>query len=367
MSTAGLSTRKTEPRPAGWKAAWLHFWFAPSDPIGLHVLRVLTAGLILAWLLPLAGHVDEFLGLGGWIDAQAYQELSPQPDDPGMVDPRGWSLVFLFGEQAMLLHACYWGVIGAAALFLLGFFVRPLSVVMWLAAASFSANPVIEIDTDVYLRIATFYLMVGYVFLGWQVPRVGWLRRLLTPWDYSLLQRPSPESAGSPAATVAVRLWQIHFALLIVVSGLHKLQLPEWWTGLALWYVLNPPGRVTVESLAAWGGPRFTLNISFISLAVYAVLAWQILFPAFAWRRGWGRWLLLGGAGVGGFGLMLLYPIPLLGPAFFVACLGFVVHDQGPRWRELLVGLWSLLGRSPQTMKAIGGSPTPAVTSAGRR
>jgi len=352
---------------AGWRYAWVRFWFTPSDPFGFHLLRVLTAALMLAWLVPLAGHVDDFLGLGGWVDVRAYQELSPTPSDPGMIDPRGWSLLFLLGENPTLLHACYWGVVAAAGLYLLGLFVRPLSIVLWVAAASFSANPIIEIDTDVYLRIATFYLMIGYVLMGQSGARLPWWRRLLAPTDYFLLRRPDVEVPGSTAATVALRLWQIHFALLIVVSGLHKLQLPEWWTGVALWYVFNPAATATPESLAAWGGPRFNIHMSLLSLAAYAMLGWQIMFPAFAWRAGWGRWLLLGGAAVGALGLMMLFPIPLLGPAFFVACLGFVAHEDAGTWRLMLDRLWPVGRQTQGNLPPSAAGLAPAAASAGRR
>ncbi|HMP02891.1 MAG TPA: hypothetical protein PKD86_09195 [Gemmatales bacterium] len=367
MSAPRAGSHPLAPPALGWWHAWTRFWFTPSDPFGLHVLRVATAALVLAWLLPFAGHVDATFGLDGWVDARAYQELRPTPTDMGLVDPRGWSLLFVVGTSSAALHACYWATIGLTVLFLFGLCVRPLAVVLWLATSSFSANPIIEADTDVYLRIFTFYLMIGYLLLDQGRARAGWLHRLIAPWEYSLLRRPTGEPVpGSAGATMAVRLWQLHIALLIVVSGLHKLQMPEWWTGIALWYLFHRPDVATPESLLAWGGNRFTVNLSLLSLGAYVMLAWQILFPAFAWRRGWGRWLLLGGAASGALGLMLLFPTPLLGPTFFVAMLGFLAHEDAAEMRERLGRLFARRSATVTKGGSAGGSlASPAV--AGKR
>ncbi|HMP18173.1 MAG TPA: hypothetical protein PKD72_14205, partial [Gemmatales bacterium] len=73
--------------------------------------------------------------------------------------------------------------------------------------------------------------------------------------------------------------------------------------------------------------------LNFISLAAYAVLVWQIFFPTFAWRTGWPRWILLGGAFAGLIGLMVIYPIPLLGPVFFLFCLIYLTDEE---WKYVL-------------------------------
>jgi hypothetical protein len=65
-----------------------------------------------------------------------------------------------------------------------------------------------------------------------------------------------------------------------------------------------------------------------ISFAAYCVLAWQIFFPTFAWRAGYARGVLLGGAVAGMIGLMIIYPIPLLGPVFFLLCLVYLTDDE---------------------------------------
>jgi hypothetical protein len=119
-----------------------------------------------------------------------------------------------------------------------------------------------------------------------------------------------------------MRLLQAHFAVVMVTSGLHKLQFGDWWSGLALWYPLHPPFETTLAQAQA-NAANAELYMVLLNIAAYAVLAWQIGFPAFAWRPRW-RPVLLAGAALGWLGTAFIYRLPLFGPAFFIACLAFV-------------------------------------------
>src|SRR5206468_11106936 len=79
------------------RRSWVHFWFTPVDPIGLHAVRLLAGLLFLAWLLPLAGHLDSLFGLQGWFDQQAYVDTARLPDGPPK--PLGWSILYLSGTS----------------------------------------------------------------------------------------------------------------------------------------------------------------------------------------------------------------------------------------------------------------------------
>jgi hypothetical protein len=147
---------------------------------------------------------------------------------------------------------------------------------------------------------------------------------------------------------LALRLLQVHTAVVLVTSGLHKLQFADWWNGLALWYRLHPPFQTTAETLRltpADAAVTFTL----LSVAAYLVLAWQIGFPFFAWRPRW-RLVLLGGAVLGWLGTAFLYRIPGFGPALMVLCLAYLTAAE---WRRVagfvaaLPGLRGLAVRLP--------------------
>ncbi|HVK18721.1 MAG TPA: hypothetical protein VM533_17450 [Fimbriiglobus sp.] len=310
-------------------AAWVRFWFTPADPVALHAVRVAAGMLFLAWLLPLAGHRDALFGLNGWFDRQAFADASALPDGPPK--PLGWSALYLGDGGPGVVAAVYFGTLAVLVLFTLGVWVRLSAVLTWVAVASFTAHPAAETDADVLLPILAFYLMVGYVLTGQRTAGLSWTARLLggrSVQPLGPLDRPADPSTG---AAVALRLLQVHLALVIVTTGLHKLQFGDWWAGVALWYPLHPPLETSLPQVRAHAG-NAERYLMFLNIAGYAALAWQIGFPLFAWRHG-GRWLLLGGAAVGWVGVAFVYGLPLYGPAVLVGCLAFVRPEA---WRWLI-------------------------------
>ncbi|MCP4786593.1 MAG: hypothetical protein GY903_07195 [Fuerstiella sp.] len=318
--------------------SWGDFWFCATDPVGLHAIRVLAGILFLAWLLPFAGQLDGLFGLHGWFDQQAYREAGRLPE--GLRPQFGWSALFLCGSNPMLLKAAYGVSLVVLALFSLGIATRLTAVLTWVIVVSFSANPATSYDADALLVILAFYLMIGYVFLGQSSRGQGYgnqsLRsRLLghkeTWLFYTARSGKSAESRPhSVAANVAVRLLQVHLAIVIVTSGLHKLQFGDWWAGVAFWYPLYPPLATTIEDAREHIADRIPFLV-LLSLAAYATLCWQIAFPLFAWKRYW-RKLLLAGAVAGWLGTTLLYQLPLFGPTIFIGCLSYLSPSE---WRRV--------------------------------
>jgi hypothetical protein len=288
--------------------------------------------------LPFAGQAEALFGLGGWFDLKAYREASRLEEMP---IPMGWSILYACGTNATLLQAAYWLSLGVLALFTLGVWTRLTGVLTWVVVASFIINPAISYDADYLLGIVAFYLMAGYLLLGQWSTRPSLLGRILGTPDTLLIGfRRSGKATGerptSYAANLVMRLLQVHFALVVCVSGLHKLQFGDWWCGVAFWYPLHPPLEATAESIMAEGA-RATTYLFAISLAQYCVLAWQIGFPLFAWRPRW-RPVVLAGAAIGWAGSALLFRQPLFGPVYLIACLSYVRPDE---WR----GIGALLTR----------------------
>jgi hypothetical protein len=370
------ATAGTSPSATGLIASWSNFWFSPADPIGLHALRVLGGLLFLAWLLPFAGEQNALFGLGGWFDAQGHKDASRLTDLPPHLF--SWSVLYLCGTNATLVAVAYWLSIAAIALFTLGLAVRVTGVLTWVAVVSFTANPAISYDADPLLRMLAFYLMFGYLVMGQRRPGQSLIERLLGPRDAWLFPRRAPRVEGatwpSLGANLAVRLFQVHFAIAIVASGLHKLQIKEWWAGLAPWFYLHPPFRTTLEQVQAYA-PDGETYLILSSLATYLVLAWQLSFPAFAWRRSW-RPVLLGGAGLAFLGCVFVLRMPLFGPITLVGSLSYLTAAEW-HWVEGLLArlpgaraVMSRLERSvpPETVPAhVATEPAAAkVALAGR-
>lgn len=345
------------PADRGW--AW--FWFAPTDPFGLHAVRVATGLVLLVWLLTLAPDAEGLFSLNGWFDRQAYVEGSRRGVE--IPKPFSWSLLYLFGGNPTAFRAFYWGSVGVLVLFTLGLFPRVTAVLTWLATLSLTASPAFDDEVEVLFRLLTLYLAVGYVLAGpW--PGGSWAERILGSWRTFLFARREGEAAPSAGVTIALRLIQVHLAILLVTSALHKLQSSAWWSGVAHWYLLYPPLEVTpaqVQALTASG--RSTMAM--LNLAAYATLAWQLAFPMFAWRAGWWRAVLIGGAVAGWIGLATVYRMPLFGPAMLAATLAFLGPTEWRQVREWLGGLVTRLS-APRSKADARANRQVAVPVGGR-
>jgi hypothetical protein len=363
------------PAAHGLIRSWVNFWFTPIDPTGLHAVRVLAGLLFLAWLLPLAGQVDSFFGAQGWFDRQAYTDAARRDDIAFQRPP--WSIFYLCGSNSNLLAAAYWGTIAVVVLFTLGLWTRLTGVLTWVAVASFASNPIIESDADVLLTILAFYLMIGYVFFEQRNQSLSWISRLLgsrTTWLWGRSTGPDKaDPQPSVAANLALRLLQVHFAIVIVTTGLHKLQFGDWWGGYALWFPLHPPLETTLQAIRQYV-PEREFYLGVLSIAAYAILAWEIGFPAFAWRPRW-RPLLLGGAAVGWLGSAFIWRLPMWGPAVVVFSLCYLSPGEWQRvlgWLTRVPGLQRLTGWMPVALderdepgkKSVG---TASLVSMGQR
>jgi hypothetical protein len=327
---------------------WTGFWFSAIDPVGLHRLRVLAGLLFLSWLLPLTSQQDALFGLNGWLDKRALVEASELPG--GAPAPIGvWSLVYACGD-ATLLHVFWWAAIAVILLFTLGVCTRLTSVLTWVVIVSFLAIPTARGDADFLLGILAFYLMIGYLLLGLWNGNLSPAGMLLGGRDNFLSGlRWTRDGQGTPsyAANLAIRLLQIHFAIIVVTCGLHKLQFGDWWSGVALWYPLHQPFAMTAERLRAEAG-HVELTLIVVGLVQYLVLAWQIAFPMFAWRRAW-RPVLVGGGVLGWAGVLYVYGLPLFGPVFLIGCLSYLTPAE---WHGITDRLLRAFRRPTASTKA---------------
>lgn len=299
----------------GWLDHWNRFWFAPTDPVALHRLRLLMGGLVFFWLLGFAGQLTSLFGPHGWIDQQAWSELYALPME--RQPPYFWSPIHL-----ATTNAAVWGLYAVSLvsvlLFTLGIATRITGVLTWLSVITFTGNPITLYEGEELLLVVTFYLMLGYLFAGLRRPGLSKRERVLGSDDaaaWRWLQRDdSLTRFRSTAVTIALRLFQIHLAVIVMTTGLHKLQKHAWWNGAAFWFPLHPPFETQMDDVLAIEHP--TAYLAFWSLIAYGVLAYQISFPFLIWRRGWQRLMTLGAA-IGWIGTAFIYHLPIFGPFLF--------------------------------------------------
>ena len=335
-TTDGAKARSGEPGAPAAEAlqpsnAWTRFWFTAISTTGMQCLRIGSGLLFLAWLLSFAGHQVELFSLNGWLDRKALEEMGRQENLAPV--PIGWSILYLAGDSVALFQALYWGSLAVLALFTLGVATRITGVLTWVIVVSFFANPATSYEGDYLLGILAFYLMIGHLLVGQWQGNLSITERILGARDDFvfarwLFPRRVAERPASCGANFMMRLVQIHFVIIIVTSALHKLQISDWWSGVALWYPLHPTFKTTAETLQR-ERPNADFTLFYLSLAQYLVLAWQLCLPFFAWRPGrWWRGLLLGGAAIGWLGAYFLFQLPLFGPFVMLGCLSFLRPEE---------------------------------------
>lgn len=310
--------------------AWQQFWFAPTSALPLHITRMALGIAVLGSFLPLAGHVEELFGLTGWFDQRAYAEAAKFQNGPPVV--LSWSLMYLAGDNTAILQGLFWAFMIVAALFTAGLVPRLTGVLTWIGVASLTANPLTDTDANSLLLMLSFYLMIAYLL---PAPEAGNWRRWLGPTTVWPMARSTV--AEHWAYRLPMRILQVHFALTVLTSAFHKLQFGDWWAGVALWCSLYPAGVASVADARAHA-ENATMYLRVLSVSAYALLAWQLTFPLFAWRTSW-RLLLLAGAMIGLVGSWTVLDEPDFGLAFLAGCISFVEASEWRRWFQYIAAV----------------------------
>lgn len=361
MKTEQPVTNPTPVDPSGPESAvimpwrnWERFWFSAADPATLGMIR-LCVGLVTVYVhLVYCFNLQDLMGKDAFISLETVTQMrkeAPVPILPGSWsdkplksptaeerkyvedyirlwghDPRGlyskgnlvWSVWYHVTDPTWMaiVHGC---VLVVMVLFTIGFCTRVTSVLTWLMALCYVQRaPTTLFGMDTMMIIALTYLMIGPSGAALSVDRLiarWWARR------QGRKEQRSSEPERLVSANFAIRLIQIHFCIIYLISGLSKLQGSAWWNGTALWGTManasfNP---LTVSwyrellcflcehrwlwELVMGGGTAFTLIL-------------EIGLPFLIWNRQL-RWIMVIGAvllhtgialvmGLSGFGLFML-------------------------------------------------------------
>jgi hypothetical protein len=286
-----------------WADAWNAFWFTPSDPLPLAVVRLAT-GLLLAWSNAVwLMDADAFFGGGGW---QVPENVWRSNDQPWQ-----WSWYFAAGSPSAV--RVLGGIALAAAILLaLGLFT-PLAAVVSLAGLVSAANraPLNVFGLDDMLGLLLVPLVIGPAGATLSIDR----------W---LMPR-STASAPSVRATIALRLLQVQLCVVYFFSGCGKLLGASWWEGTALW---GAAANVQYRTLDLTWLARHPLLVNALTLAT---LFWEVAYPALVWPR-LTRPLVLAMAVLVHLGIGLAMGMMEFGLAMIVANLAFV---PAPFYRAL--------------------------------
>lgn len=257
--------------------AWDRFWFTPSLPHTLAVLRVVTGLMLLYSHLVLATDLMAFVGNEAWINNETARELHD-----GAFGFSDWGRSYLvYLDNPLLLWTHHGITIAVTGCFAAGFLTRLTGPAAWflqvmylhrLTGALFGLDQIVTY-TAMYLMLAPCggWLSVD----AWIRGRIGDDKLNQKRWLSWLL----PDAGPSVAANVATRLLQMHLCVIYLFGGLAKARGTSWWDGTAIWY---SAGNYEYQSLdLTWiaGYPRLG------SLLSQATLFWEVSYIALVWPR----------------------------------------------------------------------------------
>jgi hypothetical protein len=203
---------------------WNRFWFTPSDPLTLSVVRVFTGLVAFYTVLTYTPDLGLLFGGDGLLGASSILEL------------RGdyYSLSYLnLLDTPERLMAGHLAGLAVLALFTLGLFTRATSILSLIVVLSYYHRSwVITGEMEAVLIFVLFYLCLG--------PSGAYLsldRLLARRKAASQTPARAPASPAHWSATVVTRLMQVHLAIVYVMMLLAELNENTWWDGTAIWWL----------------------------------------------------------------------------------------------------------------------------------
>ncbi len=347
--------------PGAIVRGWDRFFFTPSDPIMLGIIRVVVGSILFYIHVSSASAVLDFIGPNAWVDEQTYAEIYDLPKqaryqltdkNPAQSDqdfhamrqrsmvPYGFSLWFVITDPLWVQITYYAGIV-CVGLFTLGFATRVTSILSWAFHLSYMHRAMmIWFGMDAMISFMMLYLCISPCGSVFSLDRIIKRRRLGDRL---------PPVKPLWTATLGLRLIQVHMCIVYFISGISKLQGTTWWNGSASWLTMNAPlfnegidvGWMADPRLGEWFWHYFCF------FATYATLTFEITFPFLIWNRYLRPWMLFGAVMLHG-GIAIFMGLGGFGAIMFSGCMAFI-PASGARWF-----LHSLLGNR---VPAVVGKP----------
>lgn len=258
--------------------AWNAFFFTPSDPTALGLIRI-VAGSLAFWSLFVFGlDLFDYFGADGWANPETVRLFQ------GERQPLAWS--FWYSVSDAWLRPVWLGCLAILALYTAGLFSRVTAVLAWVIVVSTVRRvPIALFGFDQAVSMLTLYVAATGAS-GQAVSLDRFIHRLRQAKESTGRvggRRVGPPEPGAPSPTVsanlALRLIQLHLVLIYGMAGLAKLQGPSWWNGTALWGTMTAAEFVTADFTFLAAYPLVINLLTHVSLAI------EILYPVLIWVR----------------------------------------------------------------------------------
>lgn len=244
---------------------WNYFWFNPTDPATLCLIRILAGTMLLythaVWTLGL----NDFFGPHSWISPQAAATFHREG--------YAWSF-FWWIESPTLLWTVHLVGLAIFAMFALGLYSRVVAVLSYLLTVAYvNRVPGALFGLDQINALLAMYLMIGPSGARYSLDR--WLARRRAGGQL-------PEVAPSISANISIRLIQLHMCVIYFFAGISKLMGPSWWEGTALWGAF---ANLEYQSLDMLWLVHYPILINILT---QVSLLWELTYWALVWPR-WTR------------------------------------------------------------------------------
>jgi hypothetical protein len=252
---------------------WNRFWFTPSDPATLGIIRILAGAMLLYTHLVWTIDLEAFFGGDApWIDAATINELvfrGTAWTDAPQGQNFAWS-IFWIADSTVALWTIHIGTLICFTMLTLGLFTRWVATLGFLLAVSYTNRAYGALfGLDQINVLLAFSLMIGPSGAAYSLDR--WLARRRG--------QKIPHVDYHTGATVAVRLIQLHMCVIYFFAGIAKLQGPAWWSGEALWGAF---ANLEYQSLDMTGLAAYPVLIALLS---HVSVAWELSYPFLIWPR----------------------------------------------------------------------------------
>lgn len=238
---------------------WNEFWFRPSDPATLGLIRILGGAMLFYTHFVWALDLEAFFGEQPWLthEAVTYRESGNY----------AWSYLWLIHSSTVLWIAHFAALVVFACL-TVGLFTRVTSILAFVIAVAYAnrlTGALFGLD-QINVMLA-LYIMVGPSGAAYSLDRLIARRR-----EGSLAVLPRT------GATVAIRLLQLHMCIIYLFAGMAKNGM-FWEEGTAIWFSV---ANLEYQSMDLTWMSNHPYLVNFLTLGT---VWWERSYIALVWPR----------------------------------------------------------------------------------
>jgi hypothetical protein len=302
-----------------WRNAWENFWFVPSSPHTLALIRILGGAMLLYTHLVWTINLNAFLGSHPWVNAPTSRLWNQGVDGSVYAFSHLW-----ISDAPLYVWTMHFLALAVFAALTVGLWTRATSILAFLFTLSYCHRLIGSLfGLDQVNAMLATYLMLGRCGDVWSID--AWLRERKTPGKSAAIALPHVSN------TIAIRLLQLHLSVLYLFGGITKMRGNLWWDGSALWFAF---ASSEYQSLDMTWMVRWPALIAFLT---HLTLFWETYYAVLVWPK-LTRPVVLGMAVAVHGGIALALGMKTFGLAMIIANMAFLTPHESERILAVALG-----------------------------